>query len=85
MKMHDPEKAKEMENFLFKKNAADEVFATELDVNEIKLYPGSPKGPEPEDDPVYYSKWFLEHQPKSLRNENGDIYEDLGMKVRYRT
>jgi hypothetical protein len=34
----------------------------ELDVNPdevVKFYPGSDKGPLPEDDPKAYSEWFM--------------------------
>jgi hypothetical protein len=36
----------------------------EFDVSEVKFYPGSIKGPRPEDDPRAYTKWFVENQPK---------------------
>jgi hypothetical protein len=29
--------------------------------DEIKFYPGSHKGPEPEDDPDSYSRWFFQN------------------------
>jgi len=29
--------------------------------SEVKFYPGSPKGPNPEDDPDAYGRWFVEH------------------------
>jgi hypothetical protein len=35
--------------------------AREYDLNEVKLYPGSDKGPNPEDDPDNYSRWFVEN------------------------
>ena len=31
----------------------------EIPFEEIKFYPGSAKGPAPEDDPESYSKWFI--------------------------
>ena len=33
----------------------------EVDSSQIKFYPGSPKGPLPEDDPDHYSRWFIEN------------------------
>lgn len=35
---------------------------------EIKFYPGSIKGISPEDDPQSYAKWFVDHQPASLKD-----------------
>jgi hypothetical protein len=32
-----------------------------IPLSQIKLYPGSIKGPMPEDDPETYSRWFYEH------------------------
>lgn len=32
-----------------------------MDFSEIKFYPGSERGPNPEDDPAAYSKWFVEN------------------------
>jgi hypothetical protein len=32
-----------------------------MDFSEIKQYPGSEKGPLPEDDPEHYSRWFIEN------------------------
>jgi hypothetical protein len=49
-------------------------------LNEVKFYPGSINGPNPEDDPESYSRWFVENQPPSL-NENGAIpYNAFGAK-----
>ena len=51
-----------MEKFIFEKNHADEVFFdTSVKESELKEYPGSEKGPLPEDDPEHYSKWFAEN------------------------
>lgn len=30
-------------------------------IEEVKFYPGSPKGPLPEDDPKFYSKWWVDN------------------------
>ncbi len=38
-----------------KKNFVDEIMTKEYDTSEFKLYPGSPKGPMPEDDPKAYT------------------------------
>ena len=40
----------------------DEVLALgTIPEDQIKFYPGSIKGPAPEDDPESYSRWFFEH------------------------
>jgi len=64
LKLTDPVKAKELEEYYFKKNEIDELLVENWDLSEVKLYPGSPKGPNPEDDPTFYSQWFVENQPK---------------------
>ena len=33
---------------------------------KISDYPGSQKGPYPQDDPQYFSEWFSKYAPKSL-------------------
>lgn len=66
LKMVDAERAKEYEDYMFKRNELDEVFATQYDMSEVKFYPGSAKGPNPEDDIETYSRWFVENQPKSI-------------------
>jgi len=43
-------------------SALDHVFAKgDIPFEEVKFYPGSVKGLEPEDDPEAYSKWFFEN------------------------
>lgn len=44
-----------------KKNFIDELMAKDFDLSEVKVYPGSEKGPLPADDPRAYSKWFAEN------------------------
>jgi hypothetical protein len=61
MKLADPEKAREFEEFVFKRNEIDDVLMKPIDPSEIKMYPGSEKGPLPEDDPEHYSRWFIEN------------------------
>ena len=58
----DPEKAKQLEEFIFDddheiNHAMNRVIPEE----EIKYYPGSIKGPEPEDDPEFFAKWYVEN------------------------
>jgi hypothetical protein len=61
LKLEDPDKAKEYEKFLFEKNDIDDALNSKVDLSEVKIYPGSEKGPEPEDDPETYSKWFVDN------------------------
>ena len=61
LKITDPEAAKEYEKYYFERNEIDEVLNGEPDLNEVKVYPGSHKGPYPEDDPEHYSQWFIEN------------------------
>ena len=54
-------KKEEQEEFL-------SVLSAELDMNEIKVYPGSIKGPAPEDDPQFYLFWHRNNEPKVLKD-----------------
>jgi hypothetical protein len=69
----NPERANRLKNFVLNKDTwVDEAIgpnAPEVPDEEIHFYPGSLKGPEPEDDPETYSRWFFEHQPKSLYSD----------------
>ena len=62
----------------------DNAWNFEIPEDQIKFYPGSIKGPEPEDDPEGYSRWFIENQPDCLKDENGNIEDahDLGLKFK---
>jgi hypothetical protein len=83
LKMVDADRAKEYEEFMFKRNEIDEVFASEFDLSEVKFYPGSEKGPNPEDDIDHYSRWFVENQPKSIYQGEVTDYSDIGAKKKY--
>jgi hypothetical protein len=52
-------------------------------LSEVKIYPGSEKGPHPEDDPDNYSRWFVENQPKQIYNGQMTDYSDIGAKKKY--
>jgi hypothetical protein len=63
-----------------------EAMSKGITEDEIKIYPGSVKGPEPEDDPAFYYYWQKHNQPKVLDElrkkveKNGeDIDEDDSM------
>ena len=84
MKLTDPEAAKEFEEGVLKPNEMDEWFNHKIDLSEFKEYPGSAKGPHPQDDIENYSRWFIENQPKSIYPD-GEVgnYEDIGVKKKY--
>lgn len=84
MKIKAPNAAKEMEKFVLKENDFDKPF--DFDPEEIiKYYPGSPKGPLPEDDPEHYSKWFMKNQPvEQIYGKGVDPdFRDIGVKWKY--
>ena len=61
----------------------DHEFAKgDIPLDEIKFYPGSIKGPEPEDDPESYSKWFYDNQPKSTLINGSVLPENIGAKTK---
>jgi len=57
------ELAEDLEKKIFSKDSEiDIMFAKgKIPMNEVKIYPGSIKGPAPEDDPETYSRWFVEN------------------------
>jgi hypothetical protein len=83
MKLTEPERAQEYEDFLLKKNYMDEFIMKDYDLSEIKLYPGSDKGPLPADDPHFYSKWFVDNQPKKLYAGIDNDLREQGVKIKY--
>lgn len=53
-----------------------------IDQSEVKYYPGSIKGPNPEDDPRAYIEWFMRSRPKELQEEDPfDDFKSVGGKV----
>jgi hypothetical protein len=76
----DPEQAvKFREFFLTNDTFVDKGLAQVIPQDEIEYYPGSVKGPDPEDDPEAYSKWFASHQPKTLFPNGVWELEELGI------
>lgn len=69
---------------MLEKNYVDEILNAEYDIDEVKLYPGSDKGPLPTDDPETYSRWFADNQPKkALSKANKQIdFSELGIRSR---
>lgn len=61
MKLEDPDRAKEIEDMVLKRNEIDDILAEKVDMSEMKVYPGSAKGPLPEDDIDNYSRWLVEN------------------------
>ena len=58
----DPQAALEYRKFIFSKDTyIDKGMALIIPDEEILNYPGSDKGPDPEDDPESYAKWFVTH------------------------
>jgi len=51
-----------LEKYVFEENEVDEALnSNEVTEADIKYYPGSDKGPLPEDDPEFYSNWFVKN------------------------
>lgn len=64
MKIKDFAVGKHYENMLLKeKGELDDLMNIDIE-KIIKFYPGSSKGPKPEDDPDTYSEWFMRNQPE---------------------
>ena len=83
LKLREPELAEHYEKYIFSKNTeVDKELAIDIPLDEIKFYPGSEKGPNPEDDPDTYGKWFIENQHEAFKGKHGEILdaEALGIK-----
>jgi hypothetical protein len=53
-------------------------------MEEVRFYPGSDKGPQPEDDIETYSRWFFENQPPSTKDKNGTpLFNQPGLRKRF--
>ena len=78
MRISNPTVAKNAEKLFLKRNEYDDLVEGKNDndfgdLDEIvKIYPGSPKGPLPTDDPEHYGEWFLRNQPEILNQEGPD-------------
>ena len=64
--------------------ATDNFLNKPLDPSVVKLYPGSPKGPHPDDDPEFYIEWYIRNLPKELTEgmTEQDLYHNLGIKMK---
>ena len=90
MKIREPALAAYYEEKLFKRNEVDDILEEDwshINLDEIiKFYPGSAKGPNPEDDPEHYSEWFIRNQPnKLLYGEEHPDYHDIGARYQWQT
>lgn len=90
MKFENPEAAKLYAEHFLKRNQWDDLvegkFDNDYDFDKIvKYYPGSPKGPDPKDDPDFYSQWFMRNYPDELKNSGDDAnnFHHLGVRYKY--
>lgn len=89
LKITDPTEAKHFENTYLKRSEFDEAWEEKMDLGplmeHIRFYPGSDKGPLPEDDPEHYSEWFMANQPPNYLIYGDDLtdFADIGVKTRY--
>lgn len=52
----------ELKKRILQPSEIDAAFAEgDIPMSEVRFYPGSLKGPKPEDDPENYSKWFYDN------------------------
>lgn len=80
----DPEKAKNLQEFIFGNDPELSFYLDGLiPEEEILSYPGSIKGPNPEDDPESWAKWYWEHQPKSAFYDGNPNAADLGVRYKF--
>jgi len=82
LSIEEPELAGELSSRIFSTDSVldKELAKGEIPIEEVKVYPGSIKGPEPEDDPTSYSKWFYDNQPKSTLVKGVVVPEAIGAK-----
>ena len=81
---YDPERADSMRKFIFSRDTAiDRIASTIIPQEDIKAYPGSILGPEPEDDPDGWAKWYYSNQPLSAYKDGKLNLADIGAKVKF--
>eukprot|EP01017_Pseudomicrothorax_dubius_P022921 TRINITY_DN2467_c0_g6_i1.p1 TRINITY_DN2467_c0_g6~~TRINITY_DN2467_c0_g6_i1.p1 ORF type:complete len:510 (+),score=158.24 TRINITY_DN2467_c0_g6_i1:158-1687(+) len=62
------EETREMTFAEWKEDNKKEIFiSTIVTPDEIKKYPGTRKGPKPEDDPIAFADWYLENLPTPVK------------------
>ena len=81
---YDKQKAEDLEKLIFGRDSdLDWALTAKISKEEIKMYPGSSLGPEPEDDPDTWAKWYYEHQPPSAFKDGVVNGADLGVKYKF--
>jgi len=57
-------------------------FLEKFDLKDVKFYPGSPKGPNPKDDPEFFAKWYVSNSPPYLKQNLKNLKpEQWGMQI----
>jgi hypothetical protein len=52
------------------------------DIDSFPVYPGSPNGPHPEDDPQFYSSWAINNMPPYIRRLKGFLDAIFGHRLK---
>lgn len=88
LKIERPLIAKELEEHFFNEELEMKKqieFSKTIDWKKhTKYYPGSKKGPDPEDDPDHYLEWFINNYPKDVLHPDGSEpdWRAMGIKIR---
>lgn len=87
LKAENPALAQHYNDTFMKRTEFDQIMEEKVDNIEdiVKFYPGGPNGPEPEDNPEHYSKWFLRNHPDEFIYGKGEKpnHFDLGVRWKY--
>ena len=83
LRLTNPSKAKELRKILTAKDPKEDYMRENIE-DIVKFYPGSKKGPLPEDDPAHYSEWFMRNQPVDEIYGKGanPSFRDIGVKTK---
>lgn len=81
IKAENPYRAEEIDAIMNDRELKDLEKADPSLGDLVKIYPGSEKGPLPEDDPESYTKWFARNFPhKEITGEAEPNYHALGFR-----
>ena len=88
LKVEDPQKYRDLKKKYFDENYFADLHQMKVPggiENIVKLYPGGPNGPKPEDNVEHYSDWFMRNHPDELIYGKRDQYDyhDLGVRWKY--
>ena len=88
LKIEEPQKYQELKKKYFDDNYFADLHQMKVPggiENIVKLYPGGPNGPKPEDNVEHYSDWFMRNHPDELIYGKRDEYDynDLGVRWKY--